>query len=117
MRIGIAIEVADTAAFFTDARRLIIGQQNPIATTYSSDRVAARSRLRLPEGFTATPKVKSPDEIEYQVAVPPDALHGDFATLALEADGILMGRARLQLFRPFSIRLLEALHMHFGQHF
>jgi len=116
VRIGIAIEVAETAAFFTDARRLIIGQQNPVATSYSSDRVAARSRLRLPDGYTAIPKVKSPDEIEYEVGVPADALHGDFATLALEADGILMGRARLQLFRPFSIRLMEALHMHFGQH-
>ncbi|MGB7759751.1 MAG: hypothetical protein WBL61_07980 [Bryobacteraceae bacterium] len=116
VRIGIAIEVAETAAFFADARRLIIGQKNPIATNYSSAKVAARSRLRLPEGFTATPTVKSPDEIEYQVAVPADALHGDFATLALEADGTLMGRARLQLFRPFSIRLIEALRLHFGQH-
>jgi hypothetical protein len=116
VRIGIAIEVAETAAFFTDARRLIIGQKNAIATNYSSAQVAARSRLRLPEGFTATSKVKSPDEIEYQVAVPADALHGDFATLALEADGTLMGRARLQLFRPFSIRLMEAIQIHFGQH-
>ena len=116
VRIGIAIEVADTAAFFNDARRLIIGQQNAVATTYSSAQVAARSRLRLPEGFTASPKVNSPDEIDYQVNVPADALHGDFVTLALEADGILMGRARLQLFRPFSVRLMEAIHMHFGQH-
>lgn len=116
VRIGIAIEVAETAAFFADARRLIIGQKNPIATNYSSAQVAARSRLRLPEGYTATPKIKSPDEIEYQVDVPADALHGDFATLAIEADGILMGRARLQLFRPFSIRLMEAIQMHFGQH-
>jgi hypothetical protein len=116
VRIGIAIEVAETAAFFTDARRLIIGQKNAISTNYSSAKVAARSRLRLPEGFAATPKAKSPDEIEYQVDVPADALHGDFATLALEADGTLMGRARLQLFRPFSIRLMEAIQLHFGQH-
>jgi len=116
VRIGIAIEVAETAAFFTDARRLIIGQKNAISTNYSSAKVAARSRLRLPDGFTATPKAKSPDEIEYQVDVPADALHGDFATLALEADGTLMGRARLQLFRPFSIRLMEAIQLHFGQH-
>ncbi len=116
VRVGIAIEVAETAAFFTDAHRLIIGQKNTIATNYSSAQVAARSRLRLPEGYSATAAVKSPDDIEYQVAVPADALHGDFATLALEADGILMGRARLQLFRPFSVRLMEAMHLHFGQH-
>jgi len=116
VRIGIAIEVAETAAFFADARRLIIGQKNAIDTSYSSVKVAARSRLRLPEGFTATAAVKSPDEIEYQVDIPADALHGDFATLALEADGTLMGRARLQLFRPFSVRLMEAIQIHFGQH-
>ncbi len=116
VRIGIAIEVAETAAFFTDAHRLIIGQQNPVATNYSSPQVAARSRLRLPEGYTAAPGVKSPEEIEYQVGAPADALHGDFATLALEADGTLMGRARLQLFRPFSVRCTEAIQMHFGQH-
>jgi len=115
VRIGIAIEVAETAAFFNEARRLIIGQKNPIATNYSSAQVAARSRLRLPEGYVVTPKVKSPEEIEYEIDVPADALHGDFATLALEADGILMGRARLQLFRPFSIHVMEAMHMHFGQ--
>jgi hypothetical protein len=116
VRIGIAIEVADTAAFFADARRLIIGQKNTIATNYSSPQVAERSRLRVPEGFAATAKPKSPDEIDYEVTVPADRLHGDFATLALEADGLLLGRARLQLFRPFSVRLMEAIHMHFGQH-
>ena len=116
VRIGIAMELAETAAFFTDARRLVIGQKNAISTTYSSAQVAARSRLRLPEGFTASSQAKSADEIEYQVAVPADALHGDFAILALEADGTLMGRARLQLFRPFSVRLMEAIQLHFGQH-
>jgi len=115
VRIGLAMELADTAAFFTDARRLIIGQKNTIATNYSSPQVAARSRLRLPEGFTAVAAVRSPQEIEYQVDVPSESLHGDYATLALEADGVLMGRARLQLFRPFSVRLLEAMQVHFGR--
>ena len=116
VRIGIAIEVAETAGFFADAHRLIIGQMNTVATNYSSPQVAARSRLRVPEGFKAETKPKSPDEIDYEVAVPADRLHGDYATLALEADGLLLGRARLQLFRPFSVRLIEAIHMHFGQH-
>ena len=39
-------------------------------------------------------------EIDYEIDVPRDALHGDWVNLALEADGVLMGRARLQLFRP-----------------
>jgi hypothetical protein len=114
VRIGIAIEVPDTTAFFNDARRLIIGRKNVVSTSYSSAAVAARSRLRLPEGFTAVPTVKSPDEIDYEIGVPADALHGDWANLALEADGMPLGRARLQLFRPVTIRLMEAMHLHFG---
>jgi hypothetical protein len=114
VRIGIAIEEPDTSAFFNDARRLVIGQKNLVSTTYSSVDVANRSRLRLPEGFTATPIVKSPNEIDYQISVPGDLLHGDWANLGLEADGILLGRARLQLFRPASIRLMEAIQIHFG---
>jgi len=113
-RIGIAIEEPETSAFFNDARRLIIGQRNLVSTTYSSAEVAARSRLRLPEGFTAVRKDKSPNEIEYEVSVPADALHGDWANLALEADAMLLGRAHLQLFRPASIRMMEAMQIHFG---
>src|ERR1017187_5311229 len=114
VRIGIAIEEPETSTFFNEARRLVIGQKNLVSTTYSSEDVANRSRLRLPEGFTATRTVKSPNEIDYQVSVPADLLHGDWSNLALEADGILLGRARLQLFRPASIRLMEAMQIHFG---
>jgi hypothetical protein len=114
VRIGIAIEAPETSAFFNDARRLIIGRKNVVSTSYSSAEVAARSRLRLPEGFTGMPTVKSPNEIDYEISVPADALHGDWANLALEADGMLLGRARLQLFRPATIRLMEAMQLHFG---
>jgi len=114
VRIGLAIEAPETSAFFSEARRLIIGQKNLISTVYSSPDVAARSRLRAPEGFSATSTQKSPNEIDYEVSVPPDTLHGDWASLALEADGLPLGRARLQLFRPVSIRLTRALDVHFG---
>jgi hypothetical protein len=114
VRIGIAMEAPEMSAFFNDARRLVIGQKNIVSTMYSSDEVAKRSRLRLPEGFTATAKQKSPNEIDYEVTVPADAIHGDFATLALEADGMLLGRAHLQIFRPASIRVMNAMQMHFG---
>jgi hypothetical protein len=114
VRIGIAIEEPETSGFFNDARRLVIGRKNSLRTTYSAQAVAARSRLRLPEGFTATARGKSPNEIEYDVAVPPDAIHGDWANLALEADGVLLGRARLQMFRPLSVRLLQGIALHFG---
>ncbi len=114
VRIGLAVEAPETSAFFTDARRLVIGEKNRLSTVYSSPDVASRSRLRLPEGFTATASEKSPNEIDYTVSVPADALHGDWANLALEADGMLLGRTRLQMFRPVSIRLAQAMQMHFG---
>ena len=114
VRIGIAIQEPDTSAFFNDAHRLTIGQTNTLSTTFSSPDLAARSRLRLPEGFTATPNSRSPNEIEYQVAVPADSLHGDWVPFALEADGIALGRARVQLLRSVSIRLADAIELHYG---
>lgn len=114
VRIGIAIEAPDTSAFFNDLHRLVTGRKNTVSTMYSSAEVAARSRLRLPEGYTATPTTKSPNEIDYEIAVPGEAIHGDFASLALEADGVSLGRARIQLFRPASIRLLSGMQFHFG---
>jgi hypothetical protein len=114
VRIGLAIEQPETSAFFDETRRLVIGQKTTILTTYSAKAVAARSRLRLPEGYSATARTKSPNEIEYDIAVPADALHGDWANLAIEADGATLGRARLQLFRPASVRLPGAMTLHFG---
>ena len=114
VRIGLAIEEPETSAFFSEARRLIIGEKNIVSTIFSSPEVAARSRLRIPEGFGALAAEKSPNEIDYVVNVPRDALHGDFAPLALEADGVPLGRARLQLFRPASIRINHPVELHFG---
>ena len=114
VRIGIAIEAPDTSAFFNDLHRLVIGRKNTVSTMYSSAEVAARSRLRLPEGYTATPATKSPNEIDYEIAIPADAIHGDYASFALEADGVALGRARIQLFLPASVRLLSGMQFHFG---
>jgi hypothetical protein len=114
VRIGIAIEEPETSGFFNEARRLIIGEKIVLSTTYSAKEVANRSRVRVPEGFTAVSRVKSPNEIDYEIGAPPDAIHGDWVNLALEADGMPLGRARVQLFRPVSIRLMDAMHMHFG---
>lgn len=114
VRVALAIEPPDSSAFFEDAKRLIIGQDNIVSTSYSSEELAVRSRLRLPEGFSAKAVKSSPLAIDYAVSVPSEALHGDWADLALEADGVPMGRAHLQLFRPASIRLPEAIRLHFG---
>jgi hypothetical protein len=115
VRVGLAIEAPDTSAFFSEARRLIIGQKNLVSTVYSSPGVASRSRLLTPEGFSFTATSKSPNEIDYTVGVPSDALHGDFEPLTLEADGVPLGRARVQLFRAVSVRMTQALGLHFGQ--
>jgi hypothetical protein len=114
VRIGLAIQPPDTSAFFGDAKRLVIGQKNRLETSYSSEQVAQRSRLKIPQNLRALNTVKSPTEIEYQIDVPPDALHGEWAPLSLEADGVLMSRARLQLLRPASVRVREAVSLHYG---
>jgi len=118
IRVALAIEAPEHSAFFEEAKRLIIGRANTISTSYSSEELAGRSRLRLPEGFAITATKKSASEgdyrIDYQVDVPADALHGDWANLAIEADGVLLGRAHLQLFRPASVHLAEAIRLHFG---
>ena len=114
VRIGLAIQPPDTSAFFGDAKRLVIGQKNPLGTSYSSEQVAQRSLLKIPQNLRAEKTVKSPMEIEYQIDVPPDALHGEWAPMSLEADGVLMSRARLQLLRPASVRVREAVSLHYG---
>jgi hypothetical protein len=116
VRIGLAMEEPETSAFFNDARRLIIGNKNVVSTTYSSSDVAARSRLRLPDGYTAAAKSKPDAAVDYEISVPADAVHGDFANLALEADGMPLGRARLQLFRPATIHIAQAIRMRIGPH-
>ncbi|HEY1240323.1 MAG TPA: beta-galactosidase [Bryobacteraceae bacterium] len=114
VRVGLAIEPPETSAFFSEARRLTIGRENTVSTVYSSPAVAERSRLRAPDGFTALADPKTPNEIDYTIRVPADALHGDWVNLALEADGVALGRAHVQLFRPASIRMRQAIGLHFG---
>lgn len=114
VRVGLAIEAPEQSAFFADASRLIVGHVNEVRTSYSSEAIAKRSRLRLPPKFQAAAVTRSPAEIVYRVETPPDALHGEFADFALEADGVLMSHARLQLLRPASMRIREAVSSHFG---
>ncbi len=114
VRIGLAIQPPEASGFFVNANRLILGEDNHIAASYSSDEVAQRSRLRVPENFQSTAEAKSPTEIDYQVRAPATMLHGEWADFALEADGVLLSRARLQVLRPASLRVREAMSLHFG---
>ena len=57
-------------------------------------------------------------EIDYEITVlaesPRESTHGEFITLALEADGRRLGRTRVQLFRPASARIREAVSLRLG---
>lgn len=114
VRIGVAIEAPESAAFFAEPVRLIIGHRNRVSTSYSSEKLAARSRLKLPGNFHALPIIKSPTEIDYEIDVPAGALHGERQDLEIQADGVTMARARMQLLRPVSIHLREAVALHIG---
>ena len=46
--------------------------------------------------------------------MPAAAAHGDYANFALEVDGLALSRARLQLFRPLTVRFTDAIDSHFG---
>jgi hypothetical protein len=114
VRVGLAIEPPDSSAFFVDTTRLVIGRPNRVKTSYSSEELAARSRLRLPENYATRVVGRSPLEIEYEIDVPPETLHGEWLNAAIKADGVLLGRARLQQLRPASVRLADMIVMHFG---
>lgn len=114
VRIGLAIQPPEHSAFFVDAKRLTIGQKNRVETSYSSADLAQRSRLLIPQNFHTVSDVKSPTEIEYEIDVPPDSLHGEWTPLELEADGVMMSRARVQLLRPASVHIREAVSLHYG---
>ena len=114
VRIAIAIEPPESSAFFVDAKSLIVGQPNRIATSYSSEDIAKRSRLKIPANWNVRQEIKSPTELDYIVDVPSDVLHGDRVEVELEADGVRMSHARLQLLRPASVRIREAVGLHFG---
>jgi len=116
VRIGLAIEPPESAGFFanTNPARLILGRPNIVSSSYSSAGLADRSRLVAPAGFRVRAERKSPLEIDYEVAAPADALHGEQAPLALEADGVRLGRVRMQLLRPASLRLPDAVTVHLG---
>ncbi len=116
VHVVLGVEAPQISAFFNDARRLIIGQKNLLSTEYSSEQVAARSRLRLPDGYTATVLHNEESKIDYEVTAPAEGVGGDTVTFGLETDGAILARANLQIFPPVALRFQDALLLHFGQH-
>ncbi len=116
VRIGIALDAPEHSAYFGDTKVLISGQKNRIATHYSSAEVAQRSRLQAPAWLSAKaiPDPQNPLEIDYELSVPADALHGDHVELALLENGEQLGHTRLQILRGASLRVRETINRHFA---
>jgi hypothetical protein len=114
MRIAVTISGPDNVASFIDTHVLVIGQTNHIVTEYSPAAIAPRSRLVVPEGWKATPQIKSPTQVAYAIDVPATRLHGDHDELRIETDGVSVSHTRVQLLRPVSIHIAEASTLHFG---
>ncbi|HTA40969.1 MAG TPA: hypothetical protein VK789_00900 [Bryobacteraceae bacterium] len=113
VRIGLAIEPPDQTGFFDNARVLMIGETNHLTAQFSSDAIAQRSRLRLAPAFPAEQQSgKEPLTLTYDVKVPATAIHGDYADLALEADGTQMSHAHPQLLRPVMLQFPDAIDVH-----
>jgi hypothetical protein len=115
VRIGLAIEPPDATAFFKNAHVLLIGETNRLTAEFSSEAIAGRSRLRAVPAFPAEQEPadeKNPLALTYDIRVPKTAVHGDYATLALESDGRQMSHARPQLLRPASLRFADAIEVH-----
>ena len=113
-RIAIVIAAPDESAGFVDLKTMVIGQTNHIVTEYSSEAIAHRSRLIAPEGWKVVRESSAPLRIGYAIDVPPEVLHGARSDLRLEADGIAISHVRVQLLRPVSVHVAEALPLHFG---
>jgi hypothetical protein len=110
VRIGLAIEPPDATAFFDSARVLMIGEANPLTAQFSSEAIAQRSRLRVSPAFANLQESgKEPLALIYKVTVPENAVHGDHADLAIEADGMQMSHARPQLLRPVEVKFPDAM--------
>ena len=113
VRIGLAIEPPDATAFFDSARVLIIGETNHLPAQFSSEAILQRSRLRLSAGFAVEQHQgkDSPLVLIYDIKVPENAIHGDHAELAIEADGMQMSHARPQLLRAASLRFADQIEV------
>jgi hypothetical protein len=114
VRISLAIDAPEMSGFLRDLNRLLIGRANTVNATFSSDALAARSRLRAPNGFLVRQIAQSGAEVAYEVMTPAGAVHGEFVDLALEADGVTLGRARTPLLKPATLRLPQAIKLHAG---
>ncbi|HVY91668.1 MAG TPA: hypothetical protein VHA14_02925 [Bryobacteraceae bacterium] len=116
VRIALAIDAPQATGFFQRAPVLLIGETNAVTAEFSPAAVAARSRLRISPDLsiaqdppvTGTDKEK-PVLINYKVTVPPNAIEGDTAQLAIDADGVQLSHSRTQLVSPAAIAIEDSV--------
>jgi hypothetical protein len=117
VRVALAIEAPDATAFFDNARVLLVGEDNRLVANFSSEAIAARSRLRtLPDlaptreaAPDAPAAARTPLQTAYHLRVPEACLPGDWVDLAIEADGSQMSHVRAKLLRPVEVRFSDAI--------
>lgn len=127
VRVALAIDAPTATAFFENASVLLIGEANRLTAQFSPRAVAARSRVRTisdlaiaqeetapkavaPEDKAAAPEDKDkPVSIAYKVAVPANAVEGDIAQLAIEADGTQLSHVQLRVLLPAALTFEDAV--------
>jgi hypothetical protein len=116
VRIALAIDAPQATGFFDHTPVLLVGETSQITAEFSPAAVAARSRLRvspdLPISRDAPPADAPKDKpllITYKVTVPPNSIEGDTAQLAIEADGVQLSHARMQLRAPAAVTIEDSV--------
>lgn len=113
VRVALAISAPDMVASFLSPRVLIAGEVNHVVADFSPAEVASRSRLVTPEAWTISTTL-SDSKATYDLTVP-ELLHGLKRDLRLETDGASVSHVRVQVLRPVSVHVAEAMAVHFGR--
>ncbi|HVW07438.1 MAG TPA: hypothetical protein VHC90_02595 [Bryobacteraceae bacterium] len=116
VRIALAIDAPQATGFFEGAPVLLIGETNSLTAEFSPAAVAARSRVRISpdlpiaqEPPAADADKEKPVIVTYKITVPPNAIEGDTAQLAIEADGVQLSHSRTQLRAPAAVTIEDSV--------
>ena len=116
VRVALAVDAPPATAFFDSASVLLIGETTHLTAQFSPAPVAARSRLRAAPELTVAqedavePEHKDqPSHITYKVGVAANAVAGDVALLAIEADGMQLSHSQLRVLPPAAVSFEDAV--------